>query len=214
MSQKTTRTLLIRAMLKLVRAKKFSAITVDDICERADVSRRTFYRYYSDKHALLKEVFVECFFSKIDVGSCRDPWDITQKICEQIYSDKAFFTHSFEVKGQNGFWEEVRSILLPFFQKDLQSHEASDSMKEFFTSTDIYRVLHLIEDWIRSGMTSTPEEFASSLRTAYFIYATWITELATGRPASEFPKELLETIQHVKKGRNRSSEIPESYPII
>ncbi|MBO5514316.1 MAG: TetR family transcriptional regulator, partial [Mogibacterium sp.] len=44
MSAKTTKTLLIRSMLKLVRAQKFSAITVDEICEKAGVSRRTFYR--------------------------------------------------------------------------------------------------------------------------------------------------------------------------
>lgn len=198
MSAQTTRTLLIRAMLKLTRSKKFSSITIEDICEKAQVSRRTFYRYYKDKHALLGDVFVECFFSKIDVEECKDPWDITKAICEQIYSDKKFFSHSFEVKGQNGFWEEVQKLLLPVFQSGLQSHEASDSMREFFTSTDIYRVLQLIEDWIRSGMPSSPEKFASSLRTAYFIYATWITELATGSPASEFPSEVLETIKNVR----------------
>ena len=199
MSAQTTKTALIRAMLKLVRSKKFSSISIDEICEKAQVSRRTFYRYYQDKQALLRDVFVECFFSKINTNECRDPWDMTKAICEQIYSDKDFFYHSFEVKGQNGFWEEVSSILLPFFERDLQSHEASDSMKDFFTSTDIYRVLHLIENWILTGMASTPDEFSSSLRTAYYIYATWITELATGNPASVFPEELLETIRFIGK---------------
>jgi len=88
MSAKTTRMLLIRAMLKLVRSRKFSSITIDDICDKSEVSRRTFYRYYSDKYALLRDVFVDCFFSKIHTDECRDPWDIVQAVCEQIYSDK------------------------------------------------------------------------------------------------------------------------------
>ena len=189
MSAKTTRTLLRRAMLKLVRAQRFSSITIDDICEKSEVSRRTFYRYYSDKHALLKDVFVECFFSKINIDECEDPWDITQKICEQVYSDKKFFMHSFEVKGQNGFWEEVSSILMPYFQKSFPSYGDADRMRDFYISTDIYRVLTLLEEWILDGMQLTPADFAAALRTSYYVYATWITEVVSGKPASVFPEE-------------------------
>ena len=199
MSAKTTKTLLTRAMLKLVRSQKFSAISIDDICEKAGISRRTFYRYYSDKRALLKDVFVECFFSQIKADENMDPWDIIQAICEQIYSDKKFFSHSFEVKGQNGFWEEVESILLPYFLRGLPSYGDADRMRDFFTSTDIYRVLTLMEEWIREGMKISPQEFASALRTSYIVYATWITEVATGKPASEFPEEMLEPVKFIKK---------------
>lgn len=199
MSARTTRTLLIRAMLKLVRSQKFSAITIDDICDKAEVSRRTFYRYYSDKHALLRDVFVECFFSKISTDENKDPWDITQEICEQIYSDKKFFNHSFEVKGQNGFWEEVKTILMPYFQRKFPSVGEADRMRDFFLETDIYRVLTLLEEWIRGGMKLTPEEFADALRTSYIIYATWITEVATGKPASSFPEEMLAAVKYIKK---------------
>lgn len=199
MSAKTTRMLLIRAMLKLVRTQKFSAITIDDICERSGVSRRTFYRYYSDKHALLRDVFIECFFSKIALDESKDPWDITQDICEQIYSDKKFFSHSFEVKGQNGFWEEVKTILMPYFQRSFPSVGEADRMRDFFIETDIYRELTLLEEWIRGGMKLTPQEFASALRSSYIIYATWITDVATGAPASEFPEELYESVKNIKK---------------
>ena len=199
MSARTTKTLLTRAMLKLVRSQKFSAISIDDICEKAGISRRTFYRYYSDKRALLKDVFVECFFSQIKADENMDPWDIIQAICEQIYSDKKFFSHSFEVKGQNGFWEEVESILLPYFLRGLPSYGDADRMRDFFTSTDIYRVLTLMEEWIREGMKISPQEFASALRTSYIVYATWITEVATGKPASEFPEEMLEPVKFIKK---------------
>lgn len=185
-------------MLKLVRAKKFSAITIDEICEKAEVSRRTFYRYYSDKHVLLRDVFVECFFSKISADEDKDPWDITKEICEQIYSDKKFFSHSFEVKGQNGFWEEVKTILMPYFQQKFPSVGEADRMRDFFLETDIYRELTLLEEWIRGGMKLTPEEFADALRKSYIVYATWITEVATGKPATEFPAEMVGPVAYIK----------------
>ena len=146
-------------MLKLVRAKRFSAITIDEICEKAEVSRRTFYRYYSDKK---------------------------------------FFSHSFEVKGQNGFWEEVKTILMPYFQQKFPSVGEADRMRDFFLETDIYRELTLLEEWIRGGMKLTPEEFADALRKSYIVYATWITEVATGKPATEFPAEMVGPVAYIK----------------
>ena len=43
-------------LLKLMEAKKFEAITVNDITELADVNRSTFYRHYLDKYDLLEKI--------------------------------------------------------------------------------------------------------------------------------------------------------------
>jgi AcrR family transcriptional regulator len=47
------RTLLQHALLELLRQKRFDSITIQEITERADVNRTTFYAYFPDKYALL-----------------------------------------------------------------------------------------------------------------------------------------------------------------
>ena len=47
-----TRHLLSAALVELIREKDYSAITVSDIIERANVGRSTFYSHYRDKDAL------------------------------------------------------------------------------------------------------------------------------------------------------------------
>ena len=111
---------------------------------------------------------------------------------------KKFFSHSFEVKGQNGFWEEVKTILMPYFQQKFPSVGEADRMRDFFLETDIYRELTLLKEWIRGGMKLTPEEFADALRTTCIVYATWITEVAAGNQASEFPQEIFENVKYIK----------------
>ncbi len=111
---------------------------------------------------------------------------------------KKFFSHCFEVKGQNGFWEEVKTILMPYFQRKFPSVGEADRMRDFFLETDIYRELALLEEWIRSGMKLTPVQFADALRTSYIVYATWITEVAAGNPASQFPPEMFDTVKFIK----------------
>ena len=88
---------------------------------------------------------------------------------------------------------------MPYYQRSFPSVGEADKMRDFFLETDICRELLLLEEWIREGMKITPQEFASALRSSYIIYATWITDVATGKPASEFPEEMLEPVKFIKK---------------
>ena len=47
-----TRGRLQQALIELIPERGFAAITVDDVCKRADVGRSTFYTHYADKEAL------------------------------------------------------------------------------------------------------------------------------------------------------------------
>ena len=190
MSTETTRSALVRSMLRLVREKKFTDITVEEVCARSNISRRSFYRYYSDKYALLKDVYLECFFSKIEINENDDFWDIFAKICEQIYSDKKFFKHAFEVKGQNGFWEEASSILTLYYMREAPSLDFLNDIKEYFVVTDLERLFHLIEHWINSGLKENAKKFSEYIRANYYIYGLWNAQLASRQERSTFTEDI------------------------
>lgn len=50
-----TRRLLHKALMRLVLQKKYESITVQDILDRADVGRSTFYTHFRDKDDLLRD---------------------------------------------------------------------------------------------------------------------------------------------------------------
>src|SRR5437879_3193419 len=56
-----TRQLLQQAFMELVREKGFMATSIQDIAERANVSRGTFYLHYADKYVLLDAFIREHF---------------------------------------------------------------------------------------------------------------------------------------------------------
>ena len=58
-----TRQALSHALIALIQDKRYEAITVQDICERANVGRSTFYAYYQDKDDLLTSNFQQAMES-------------------------------------------------------------------------------------------------------------------------------------------------------
>ena len=56
-----TRKLLKQAFMDLMMEKGFDAITVQDITERADSNRATFYAHYTDKFEIHDQMLVEWF---------------------------------------------------------------------------------------------------------------------------------------------------------
>lgn len=56
-----TRNLLRLASIEVMREKSFSAMTIQDIADRANVNRGTFYAHFADKYELLKELIHERF---------------------------------------------------------------------------------------------------------------------------------------------------------
>lgn len=52
-----TKKSLKNAMITMLGEKDFEHITITELCRQAEVSRITFYSHYSDKYALLDEIF-------------------------------------------------------------------------------------------------------------------------------------------------------------
>jgi len=58
---KRTRRLIQNAFLELLQEKGFTAISIQDITERATVNRGTFYAHFADKNALIEAIIREQF---------------------------------------------------------------------------------------------------------------------------------------------------------
>ena len=54
-----TRSMIREALLRLLRKKDYIDISVTDICNKAGISRGTFYAYYSNTHQIIDELFQE-----------------------------------------------------------------------------------------------------------------------------------------------------------
>ncbi|MEO8606401.1 MAG: TetR family transcriptional regulator [Chloroflexota bacterium] len=63
---KRTLKVLRTAMMELLEEQEFSKITVQDITERAEVNRATFYDHFVDKYELMNDLVRQDFQSRVD----------------------------------------------------------------------------------------------------------------------------------------------------
>ena len=97
-----TRELLRSALLSLIMEKGYERITVQDILDRADVGRSTFYAHYRDKEALLLAGF-EDIRSALTVDS-EAAEKATGSNREFLQPMLAVFRH---VEGHRQFWQPL-----------------------------------------------------------------------------------------------------------
>jgi AcrR family transcriptional regulator len=63
---KRTRALIEQAFMELLEEKEFQSITVQDVTERAEVNRATFYAHFPDKFALLEHFIRQSFRQELE----------------------------------------------------------------------------------------------------------------------------------------------------
>ena len=95
-----TQTLLHKALMSLILEKKYESITVQEILDRADVGRSTFYVHFRDKDELLFSGFqyLERFLESQQEGSRSSPPNSYERI---IGFSLPMFEHALEYRRVN-----------------------------------------------------------------------------------------------------------------
>lgn len=170
--QKKTRNAIFSAFSGLLAEKSYSRITVQDIIDRADVGRTTFYAHFETKDDLLKELCQE-LFGHI-VGSAMD--------CTHthgLYSDgsapESVFCHLLQHLQENDYNIlgllscESSEIFLRYFKDSLNElvrlqladpdrRPASELPQDFLVNHISGSFVEMVLWWIRGRMKLTPVE--------------------------------------------------------
>ena len=158
--------LLQNALLTLLKEKRYADISVQDIIERADVARSTFYVHYVDKDDLLTGrhgIFAENLGRQLMAHS--------REHSASTFSSQAWFYHIqaqgdiLKVIAKDSAMElamkTLRGIIHDSVQNGMQAHtQLTDAsvplplVAEYLADT----LMTLIKWWFKDGMKYTPEQ--------------------------------------------------------
>jgi len=166
---KRTRNLILRAFNELLAEKGFDAITVQDIAEKAEINRATFYAHFADKYALLDYSVRQAFRQELEkrtLSACHySPQNLIALIvtvCEFIVQANQHCKNSsgtFETLIENQVRQQIRELL------DLWlTQVGSDTDRDTAATAASWVIYGLAQDWSRRKSRPPVEVYAEQIR--------------------------------------------------
>lgn len=161
-----TRDALGDALITLMQEKPFETITVQDVLDRAHVSRSTFYTHYSDKDDLLMSD-VDEFFEALSMALSQH--DDTS---DRVFPVREFFAHLSDVQPffkalvKSGKYHENMELARGHFARGIERRLAELPRGNAIPANQLPAVafahagalLSLLTWWLDRGMRESPAE--------------------------------------------------------
>lgn len=171
---KYTKTVLRDALVRLMRDRHISAISVKTLCDLADINRSTFYAHYRDPQDLLHQIQKEVL-DTLKLRLNEMPPAETQDENNALPLSRSVLIRILDYVKENA---ELCKVLLSencdfAFQKDIMelsqivslpvASSYSEHTKEYISIFGITGSISVFQKWLWDGMVEPAEELADIL---------------------------------------------------
>lgn len=157
-----TRHALQQALIDLIVERGYPKTTVQDVLDRADVGRSTFYAHFRDKDAL----FASCFDDlRADVEQALEGMEDHHPVRDPSRPVSVIFEHAYRNRRvyQAVGAEHLQPMLLQMLRDHLCTHETRlpvEVVAQYHTAA----LVGLLGWWVRAGFPYGPAEMARMCR--------------------------------------------------
>lgn len=165
--QKKTREAIFRALRSLLERKQYSAITVQEIIDEADIGRSTFYAHFETKDDLLRQlcsdifhhVFTDLLPQEEDTLDHRNLELKLGHILYHLQENSANVTSIIAADTDGLFMEYFKQYLVELFNRYTALFPANVP-EDFLIHHLVGSFTETVKWWITEGTSRTPEETA------------------------------------------------------
>lgn len=178
----TIETALADSLKKLAVSEPFEKITIQEIAQGAGVIRVTFYNHFKDKYGLLEWIVETQILDPVRVLFSNTMYrEAVILIFTNLQKEKEFYMHVARMHGQNSLSEIAQRALYKlligmFGDQDLMTKSRTHPWltPEYAALYYSHSMAFVVMEWIRSGMTGSPEEMGSLY---YYIGTRSLTDI-------------------------------------
>lgn len=167
-----TRQQLCDAMLALIVERPYESITIQELAERADLNRATFYLHYGSKEELLLaslETHFDQLVQLLEVETNGErPWNNPfqmQRVFEYVAANQVLFRTVLQQKGLGHITGNIIRYIAAYNERHMMmAHVGSAPMPPAVVSWHVAGSLFaLLSWWLESELPYSPEFMAQSL---------------------------------------------------
>ncbi|PNZ69384.1 TetR/AcrR family transcriptional regulator [Staphylococcus croceilyticus] len=169
-----TRQAILTTFFELLQAKTFEQITIQDLCDKANVRRSTFYRHFNDKYDLLNygiglmiDHFRALYLPEINPDNPRRFFEkLIKDILQFIHENKAIVRSVINLN----YYGEVYSIFYDQIYEAVKKQIEFDKQSgQFYVDTTMYGqfltggILSVITNWLQQGQQQSIDKVTAEI---------------------------------------------------
>ena len=144
------------ALFECLKEKDINKITISSLCEKADINRSTFYKYYCSQYDVIKEMEQEVI-QLINEQLNNQPKETSFiQLLQFLKSNKETIKIFFECNVDNEFPKQV--LALDSINNQLEQFSQNDP---YIKNYILFGSLATIQQWIDAGCIESCEEIAN-----------------------------------------------------
>lgn len=160
-----TKMVIKNSFIQILKIKPLSKVTVKEICDRAEINRATFYKYYCDPYDLLDKLeqeFLTELHSNIQDATQKNIKDTITLIMVSIKADSDIYQTLFSENGDPHFPSRIfascyKCIAMNNNKRFQRFSSAEQSWIYYFIAQGCSGILN---QWIEQGMNEPISEVA------------------------------------------------------
>ena len=162
MSSLTTKKAIAYTFKDLLKEKPFNKITVNDIANKCDINRQTFYYHFQDIRDLVEWICIDevdnILKKNTDIEKWEDKFLLIFKIMEEekVFVKNIYHSVSVEVLRSN-LYRLVYPIIYNEIVEKSKGKNLREEDKKFITDFYKYSLVSIVLNWIDNGMHENPE---------------------------------------------------------
>lgn len=165
-----TRWRIFDSAVKLMRKSGFDEVSIDEICEEADVARATFFQHFSNKAALMR-VFSEMVVEEVKDALCgaeatnREKLTKVHATLRRVYRENAAFSHrlfaAFAAEPGGGFSIDIpEKGLTALVAKVIREGQTAGEFDDAWSPNVVS--VSLVASWIAASRVENRGGFADT----------------------------------------------------
>lgn len=152
---------LMQAIKCLLDKHPIEKITINMILEESDLSKSTFYKYYSDKYDLAVSYYNYVIKTKIEDSSLSFS-DNVERLLNFIKGNPNYYYHLIKIDEQENFFNVFYNSSMDNSYKIIETEkkEPLSNTEKISLSLFVAGCGYIVQKWITNGMKEEPCELA------------------------------------------------------
>jgi len=167
---KYTKMVLKESLIDLLSKKDIAAVTIKQICEKADINRATFYSHYADQYDLLRKIEDEFLENvKVYIAIFKQKKtdavlvEVLEKIFEYIKDNAKLCKHLLSQQGNLEFQKRIMMLIYDTNIVIKPGESLKKGEEEYMYSFIITGCVGVIHKWLEEGMKQSSRTMAAMI---------------------------------------------------